>query len=107
MDSEDFKIVSKKNQSDKSQSIRKMWEVMAQRPSDFDMQVIDALKATITTSCNSTGNSTGNGTSSFMPPGPAANDTANDGSVCLEMATNVTAGYHDGPVHLIRCLMFG
>lgn len=48
MESEDFKIVNKKNQTDRSQSIRKMWEVMAQRPSDFDMQVIDALKATIT-----------------------------------------------------------
>lgn len=56
MDSEDFKIVSKKNQNDKSQSIRKMWEVMAQRPSDFDMQVIDALKATITNSSNGNGN---------------------------------------------------
>jgi hypothetical protein len=60
MDSEDFKIISKKNQNDKSQSIRKMWELMAQRPSDFDMQVIDALKATITNSSNGNGNSNDN-----------------------------------------------
>lgn len=52
MDTEDFKVVNKKNQIDKLQSIKKMWELMAQRPSDFDMQVIDALKATITNNYN-------------------------------------------------------
>ena len=52
MEEQDFKINSKKKDFEKSNSIRKMWEIMAQRPSDFDMQVIDALKATITEADN-------------------------------------------------------
>ena len=47
MENNDFKISNKKKDLEKSQSIKKMWEIMAQRPSEFDMQVIDALKATI------------------------------------------------------------
>jgi hypothetical protein len=47
MDAEDFKVAGKKYQTDKSQTIRKMWEIIAKRPSDFDMQIIEALKDTI------------------------------------------------------------
>lgn len=54
MDGEDFKVASKSYQTDKSQTIRKMWEIIAQRPSEFDMQIIEALKDTIHT--GATGN---------------------------------------------------
>ena len=47
MEAEDFKVAGKKYQTDKSQTIRKMWEIIAKRPSDFDMQIIEALKDTI------------------------------------------------------------
>ena len=52
MEEQDFKVNSRKQDYEKSNAIRKMWEIMAQRPSDFDMQVIDALKATITGTTN-------------------------------------------------------
>jgi hypothetical protein len=52
MEEQDFKVNSRKQDYEKSNTIRKMWEIMAQRPSDFDMQVIDALKATITGTTN-------------------------------------------------------
>jgi len=52
MENNDFKISNKKKDLEKSNAIRKMWEVMAQRPSEFDMQVIDALKATIIGNAN-------------------------------------------------------
>ena len=45
---DDFKIQNKKTPGERNGAIRKMWEIMAQRPSEFDMQVIDALKNTIT-----------------------------------------------------------
>ena len=52
MDTDDFKVKVPSYQTDKSQSIRKMWEIMAQRPSDFDMEVIEALKNTVNASSN-------------------------------------------------------
>lgn len=48
MEDTDFKVNSRKQDFEKSNAIRKMWKIMAERPSDFDMQVIEALKATIT-----------------------------------------------------------
>lgn len=46
-ENDDVKVSAKKYTTDKSQTIRKMWEAIARRPSEFDMEVIDALKATI------------------------------------------------------------
>ena len=42
----DFKISNKKNKGDNSGTVRKMWKQIAQRPSEFDMQVIEALRET-------------------------------------------------------------
>ena len=47
METEDYKVASKSYQTDKNQTIKKMWEIIAQRPSEFDMQIVDALKDTI------------------------------------------------------------
>ena len=47
MEEKDFKVSKKTNKIDFSTTIRKMWEVIAQRPSEFDMEIIDALKATV------------------------------------------------------------
>lgn len=55
METEDFKIASKNYQTDKSQTIRKMWEIIAKRPSEFDMQIIEALKNTVIESDDSSG----------------------------------------------------
>lgn len=49
---DDFKIQNKKKTGERNYTIRKMWEIMAQRPSEFDMQVIEALKNTIINDCN-------------------------------------------------------
>ncbi len=46
---QDFKVRTRAYQTDKSQTIRKMWESIAKRPSEFDMEIIDALKSTIHT----------------------------------------------------------
>ncbi len=43
----DFKVKARTYQTDKSQTIRKMWETIAARPSEFDMEIISALKATV------------------------------------------------------------
>lgn len=43
----DFKVAARTYQTDKSQTIRKMWVQIAQRPSEFDVEVIKALKASI------------------------------------------------------------
>ena len=48
MEEQDFKVGKKPHHTEKfSTTIRKMWEVIAQRPSEFDMEIIDALKATV------------------------------------------------------------
>jgi hypothetical protein len=49
MEAQDFKVSKKTNKIDfyNTNAIRKMWEVIAKRPSIFDMEIIDALKATI------------------------------------------------------------
>lgn len=48
MEEQDFKVNSKTAKFDKnSNTIRKMWEQIAARPSEFDMEIIDALKSTI------------------------------------------------------------
>jgi len=47
MEEKDFKVSKKTHKIDFSTTIRKMWEVIAQRPSEFDMEIIDALKSTI------------------------------------------------------------
>lgn len=48
MEEQDFKINSKTAKFDKNtNTIRKMWEQIATRPSEFDMEIIDALKSTI------------------------------------------------------------
>ena len=45
---DDFRVQTRRT-FDKGQSqVRKMWDIIAQRPSEFDMQVIEALKSTIT-----------------------------------------------------------
>ena len=49
---DDFKIQNKKKTGERNSAIRKMWEIMAQRPSEFDMQVIEALKNTIINDSN-------------------------------------------------------
>lgn len=45
----DFKVKGRSYQTDKSQTIRKMWAQIAARPSDFDLEIINALKASIIT----------------------------------------------------------
>ena len=47
MEEQDFKVSGKTHKIESSNSIRKMWESIAQRPSEFDMEIIDALKATV------------------------------------------------------------
>lgn len=48
MEEQDFKVGKKPHHTEKfSNTIRKMWEAIAQRPSEFDMEIIDALKATV------------------------------------------------------------
>ena len=47
MEEQDFSLLGKRNTKIENNSIRKMWECIAQRPSEFDMEVINALKATI------------------------------------------------------------
>lgn len=48
MEEQDFKVSRKQTKFDKnSNTIRKMWEQIAARPSEFDMEIIDALKSTI------------------------------------------------------------
>ena len=48
MEDQDFKVGKKTHNNEKfSTTIRKMWESIAQRPSEFDMEIIDALKATV------------------------------------------------------------
>jgi hypothetical protein len=46
MEGEDFKVQGKKK-NDNNHNVKKMWKIIAQRPSDFDMQIVDALKNTI------------------------------------------------------------
>ena len=47
MDELDFKLSNKTTKLESSNTVRKMWEFIAQRPSEFDMEIIDALKSTI------------------------------------------------------------
>ena len=47
MEEQDFKVTTKTYKIESSNSIRKMWEAIAQRLSEFDMEIIDALKATV------------------------------------------------------------
>lgn len=48
MEEQDFRVNSKKQDYERNNHIRKMWDHISQRPSEFDMQIIDALKVTIT-----------------------------------------------------------
>jgi hypothetical protein len=67
MEEQDFKVGKKTNNNEKfTTTIRKMWEAIAQRPSEFDMEIIDALKATVhsTNSTNST--SLGNNANAYV-----------------------------------------
>ena len=52
---DDFKIYKQKHDFEKG-NIKKMWEHIAQRPSEFDIQVINALKSTIISNNNSNNN---------------------------------------------------
>ena len=47
MEDQDFKVSKKTYKIEISNAIRKMWESIAKRPSEFDMEIIDALKATV------------------------------------------------------------
>ncbi len=46
----DFKVATRTYQTDKSQTIRNMWVQIAKRPSEFDLEVIKALRASIVSS---------------------------------------------------------
>lgn len=60
MDTEqDFKVKVRSYQTDKNQTIRKMWESIAQRPSDFDMEIIKALQDSIIPAVNAMNSTTG------------------------------------------------
>ena len=52
MEQDDFKVSTRTYQTDKSQTIRKMWEVISQRLSNFDTEVVNALKATVSSKSN-------------------------------------------------------
>ena len=49
---DDFRVQTRRKIDKVQSQVHKMWDIIAQRPSDFDMQVIDALKSTITTDNN-------------------------------------------------------
>ena len=49
---DDFKL-NKKNKDFEKSNISKMWDIIAQRPNDFDMNVISALKSTVITHVSS------------------------------------------------------
>ena len=56
---DDFKIYKQKHDFEKG-NIKKMWEHIAQRPSEFDIQVINALKSTIISNSSNSNNNNNN-----------------------------------------------
>ena len=57
-ESQDFKVKARSYQTDKNQTIRKMWESIAHRPSDFDMEIIKAHQDSIIPATNALSSTT-------------------------------------------------